>query len=108
MGALVELVFALIVLTIGTVTVVKAKVEHERGQVLAAEGEHIALINRALGKYQSDHRTALVNGQPVSGFAKPLEPTVAELANAKYLAASSYRVGPFWGGTYQTRIVLGT
>ncbi|WP_322074725.1 hypothetical protein [Burkholderia cepacia] len=108
MGALVELIMALVVMTIATVTVVKAEAEHSRTLVLEAEGQHIALLNQALAKYQSDHSTALVAGQPVTGFANPLAPTVAELANARYLAVNQYRTGPFWGGEYRMKVIEGT
>jgi len=60
-------------------------------------------VYNATGAYVTTNYSALINNQPVAGFANPMAPTIPELVAQQFLPPSFSATG-YTGGTWRVRV----
>lgn len=66
-------------------------------------GSGINQVYNAAGAYVTTNYSALINNQPVSGFANPMAPTIPELVAKQFLPPNFSATG-YTGGTWRVQV----
>lgn len=91
---MIELALFLAVTSILTLMQVTKIHETLENALAEGTGQYMVQVQSAVNRYQSEFDTQLKNSDPITGFANPLQPTLAELIASKHLPAGFGPVSP--------------